>query len=241
MEALMEIANRKGVQVIEDAAQAINAFVTLKNGAKKALGSFGDFATFSFHNTKNVTCGAGGMLVVNDESFLKKAYEISENGTNKNSFDKGEVSSYEWTSIGSSFQMSEINAAYLYAQLEQLKNTQDKREKIWEAYSKSLSSLRTETIDLEYVDQNHHIFYITCKSFDERAKLIEFMNSKGVQTAFHYQSLHRSLYFKEKYTGDSLINANKYSDLLLRLPMYSDLSNEEVNFVSNCVLEFYAN
>jgi dTDP-4-amino-4,6-dideoxygalactose transaminase len=241
MEQLMEIANRKGIQVVEDAAQAINVFVKLKDGSKKALGSFGDFSTFSFHHTKNITCGAGGMLVVNDVTFLKKAFEISENGTNKNSFDKGEVKSYEWTSIGSSFQMSEINAAYLYAQLEALEINQNRRKQIWDAYSEKLSLFMIIPEQTEKFDKNHHIFYITCKSFDERTKLISYMSLKGIQTAFHYQSLHRSKYFQDKYEGESLINANNYSDLLLRLPMYSDLSNEEVNFVSNCILEFYAN
>lgn len=240
MERLMGIARKHKLLVVEDAAQAINVSVELKNGECKALGSFGDFAAFSFHYTKNITCGTGGMLIVNNESFLTDAQQVSENGTNKHLFEKGEVPVYEWTSVGSSFMMSEINAAYLYAQLEDIDAVQNRRKEICGLYEESLAGINNYSIVDRSISSNYHLFYLLCSTSSERRQLIEFMSNKGVCLSFHYKSLHNSIYFNEKHQGGDLKNSTRFSDVLVRLPIFYELKDEEVLYISNCILEFYA-
>jgi len=192
MDKLMSIAQKNNLVVIEDAAQAIDSFYN-----NKPLGSFGQFAAFSFHETKNIISGEGGMIVINKKENIDRAEIIREKGTNRSQFFRGEVDKYGWVDIGSSFLPSEIIAAFLYAQLENLDNIQDKRKKIWHYYADALSSLATdEHVRLPfiplYATNNAHMFYLLCRSLDERTRLIAHLKSKGIKAVFHYQFLHKS-------------------------------------------------
>jgi dTDP-4-amino-4,6-dideoxygalactose transaminase len=233
MDKIMSIATRYGLFVIEDAAQAIDSFYINKNGEKQALGSIGHFAAFSFHETKNIISGEGGMLVVNDVNFEARAEIIWEKGTNRSKFFRGEIDKYSWVDIGSSFLPSEIIAAFLWAQLEKLEEIQSRRKSIWNTYILYLQdwSLKND-ISLpnipEYATNNAHMFYIVCKSNEQKNSLINYLKSNKVNAVFHYLSLHKSDFFIKKYTGNELVNCEKYSDCLVRLPLYFELNNKIV-------------
>jgi len=238
MDAVTDIAKRHNLYVIEDAAQAIES--CYKN---RPLGSFGHLATFSFHETKNVISGEGGMLAINDDRFIKRAEIIREKGTNRSAFFRGEVDKYQWVDIGSSFLPSDIIAAYLFAQLEKIDVIQNKRKQLWNMYYDGLASLQESGfIKLpripEYASNNAHMFYIICRSLEERTELTGFMRSSGILAVFHYLSLHKSRFYKERHDGRELKNADRYTDTLLRLPMYFDLSEREVEVVINCIKSF---
>jgi len=238
MDAVTDIAKRHNLYVIEDAAQAIES--CYKN---RPLGSFGHLATFSFHETKNVISGEGGMLAINDDRFIKRAEIIREKGTNRSAFFRGEVDKYQWVDIGSSFLPSDIIAAYLFAQLEKIDVIQNKRKQLWNMYYDGLASLQESGfIKLpripEYASNNAHMFYIICRSLEERTELTGFMRSSGILAVFHYLSLHKSRFYKERHDGRELKNADRYTDTLLRLPMYFDLSEGEVDVVINCIKSF---
>ncbi|GMR18016.1 MAG: dTDP-4-amino-4,6-dideoxygalactose transaminase [Gammaproteobacteria bacterium] len=238
MDAILDIAKRHNLYVIEDAAQAIESFY--KN---KPLGSLGHLSTFSFHETKNIISGEGGMLAINDEQFIKRAEIIREKGTNRSAFFRGDVDKYQWVDIGSSFLPSDIIAAYLFAQLERIDVIQDKRKQIWNMYYEGLRSLQESgflklpTIP-EYASNNAHMFYIICRSLTERTELIRFMKSSGILAVFHYLSLHKSQFYKERHDGRELKNSDRYTDTILRLPLYYDLSEGEVDVVIKCIRSF---
>lgn len=246
MDKVMDIANENRLFVIEDAAQAIDSYYTGNDGIKKPLGSIGHLAAFSFHETKNIISGEGGMLVVNDERFEKRAEIIWEKGTNRSAFFKGEVDKYGWVDIGSSFLPSEIIAAFLYAQLENLEQIQNKRRAIWEFYSKEF--LRLENAGKvkrpflpDYGSNNAHMFYLTCKDSQERTKLIDFLKSKEINAVFHYISLHKSeFYLKENEIYD-LSYSDYYTDCLIRLPFYFELTLRQKKYIVEMVYEFYEN
>ena len=228
MDVVMEIAKSNDLYVIEDAAQAIQSYYK-----GKPLGSFGHLATFSFHETKNIQCGEGGLLVINDEKFAKRAEIIWEKGTNRNAFFRGEIDKYGWVDIGSSFLPSELNAAYLFAQLEQIDTIQSRRIDICEYYRTNLSSwAKKNGIDLpfipEYATQNGHMFYLICNSKLQRKRIIQELNKSDILSVFHYISLHSSEYYTNKHDGRILINSDKFTDRLLRLPMYYELNIEDV-------------
>lgn len=233
MEKISKLANQYNLLVVEDAAQAIDSYFVNKKGQKRALGSLGHFATFSFHQTKNLTSGEGGLLVLNDERFFERAEIIWEKGTNRSAFFKGEVDKYGWVDMGSSFLPSEITSAFLWAQLEQLNNIQNRRVSIWKAYYDGLkdwagcNNIRLPVIP-SYATNNGHMFYLVCPSFHARKCLIEFLNDNGVKAVFHYQSLHSSEFFKEKHDDRVLENSDKYSDCLLRLPFYYDVDESSI-------------
>ena len=238
MDVIMDIAKRHNLYVIEDAAQAIESCYKAK-----PLGSLGHLSAFSFHETKNIISGEGGMLAVNDAQFINRAEIIREKGTNRSAFFRGDVDKYQWVDIGSSFLPSDIIAAYLFAQLEKIDAIQSKRKQIWDMYYEGLESLQESGFILlpripVYSSNNAHMFYIVCRSLAERNGLIRHMRSSGIHAVFHYLSLHNSQFYKEKHDGRELRNSDRYSDTLLRLPMYYGLSEAEVGMVIKCIKSF---
>lgn len=233
MDEIMDIAKKHHLFVIEDAAQAIDSFYIGKDGIKKALGSIGHLAAFSFHETKNIISGEGGMLVINDLQFSNRAEIIWEKGTNRSAFFRGEIDKYGWVDIGSSFLPSEIIAAFLWAQIEHLEKIQKRRKEIWNQYYLGLES-RTDKIDFalpfipSHATNNAHMFYLVCKSEEKRTSIIENLKRQNIHAVFHYLSLHKSSFFKDKYMGKDLIWSDYYSDRLLRLPMYYELSENDI-------------
>jgi dTDP-4-amino-4,6-dideoxygalactose transaminase len=239
MTRICEIAERRNIFLIEDAAQAIDSF---HNG--KALGTFGDLATFSFHETKNIISGEGGMLVVNNPIFQKRAEIIWEKGTNRSAFFRGEVNKYGWVDIGSSFLPSEIIAAFLFAQLEHLEDIQERRLYIWNRYYKNFKPLQDKKLCRlpsipKYATNNAHMFYLLCSSADERSKLITHLRSCNVHAVFHYLSLHKSPYYKNKHDGRNLDKCDFYSNCLVRLPLFYGLTILEQDLVIDAVVRFY--
>lgn len=233
MDTIMDLAAKHGLFVIEDAAQAIDSYYTGRDGIKRALGSIGHLAAFSFHETKNIIAGEGGMLAINDMQFAGRAEIIWEKGTNRSAFFRGEVDKYGWVDVGSSFLPSEIVAAFLWAQLENLDFIQETRKKHWNNYFSSLEKWAGEnSIELpnipEYATNNAHMFYLVCKSLEQRSELIEKLKERGILSVFHYISLHESPYYKEKHDGRVLNRTKEYTDRLLRLPMYFELDTETV-------------
>lgn len=236
MDAIMHIAHKHNLLVIEDAAQAIDSYYINSNGNKQALGSIGHLATFSFHETKNISSGEGGLLVINDERFITRSEIIWEKGTNRSSFFRGEISKYGWVDIGSSFLPSEIIAAYLWAQLENIDSIQRKRLEIWERYYHELLTLEEKGIATlpkvpAYSTNNAHIFYLVFETFALREKYIQHLKQYQIQAVFHYQSLHNSPYYQPYYNGQSLPMSERYSQTLLRLPLFYELSANDVRFI----------
>ena len=226
MDEVMALADKYNLFVVEDAAQAIDSYYK-----GKPLGSIGHLATFSFHETKNIISGEGGLLAINDEQFMERAEIIWEKGTNRSAFFRGEVDKYGWVDVGSSFLPSEITAAFLWAQLENLEHIQNKRKVIWNTYYNLLKPIAKEgVIQLpfipEYATNNAHMFYLTCKSTEERINLIKHLKNVDIHAVFHYLSLHESPFYQKKYNGKELINSDRYSETLLRLPFYFELNNE---------------
>ncbi len=240
MDPLVTLAADRGLSIVEDAAQAIDAFY---NG--RPLGSFGAMAAFSFHETKNIISGEGGMLAVNDGRYTARAEIIREKGTNRSAFFRGEVDKYGWVDIGSSFLPSDIIAAVLYAQTEALDAIQEKRTSIWTWYMDRLGALRDrEGIGLPriptYATNNGHMFYLVCRSLADRQGLIGHLKKAGINAVFHYQSLHRSAFYTGRHDGRALPNTDRYSDCLLRLPLYYELSEKDVDFVCETILGYYS-
>lgn len=242
MDKIMDIADRHNLLVVEDAAQAIDSYYK-----GKPLGGIGHFGCFSFHETKNVTAGGeGGLLCVNDERFIRRAEIIWEKGTNRAEFFRGMVNKYGWVDTGSSFLPAEINSAFLWAQLESLDIIQGRRKEIWGQYYEGLKDLAAQGFfsmpDIpEYATNNAHMFYLVCRSLEERTQLIAYLKQNGVTAPFHYLSLHLSDYYKSVDTNiPELPNCDKFADRLVRLPMYYELENVDVNAVNSLIKEFYA-
>lgn len=228
MDKIMSLSNQYNLFVIEDAAQAIDSYYVGMDGIKKPLGSIGHLAAFSFHETKNIISGEGGMLVVNDANFAKRAEIIWEKGTNRSAFFKGEVDKYGWVDIGSSFLPSEIIAAFLWAQLENIEDIQHKRKSIWNQYYEGLKVWAESNNVLlpivpDYATNNAHMFYMVFSSSAHRQNVIEKLKNENIHTVFHYISLHNSPYFQTKYKGIKLLSSDNYSECLLRLPMFYTL------------------
>ncbi|MES2417272.1 MAG: dTDP-4-amino-4,6-dideoxygalactose transaminase [Bacteroidota bacterium] len=236
MDIIMDLARKYNLFVIEDAAQAIDSYYTGRDGVKKALGSIGHLAAFSFHETKNIISGEGGMLAINDEQFEKRAEIIWEKGTNRSAFFRGEVDKYGWVDIGSSFLPSELIASFLWAQLENVDKIQIQRKKHWDYYYNSLGEwAESNEIGLPYVPDfgtnNAHMFYLVCKDGTQRRELIKKLKSEDVHAVFHYLSLHKSPFYKDKHDGRSLQNSDHYSDCLVRLPLFFELNEQVLNDV----------
>jgi len=239
MDEIIAIAKKNKIFLIEDAALSIGAYY--KN---KALGSFGQLATYSFHETKNIIAGEGGALIINDGSFSDRAEVIREKGTNRSKFFRGEVDKYNWVDIGSSFLPSEIIAAFLYAQLEHIDQILEKRINIWDRYFAELSELEQKNkIRLpripEYASKNGQLFYILCKDLDERDRLIDFLSEEKIKAVFHYLPLHQSPYYKNKHDGRILPVTCDISGRLLRLPLFYTLEEKEQNLIVEVIYDFY--
>jgi dTDP-4-amino-4,6-dideoxygalactose transaminase len=239
MDTIMELAAAHNIYVIEDAAQAIDSYYTGKDGKKRALGSIGHMAAFSFHETKNIISGEGGMLAINDLQFAERAEIIWEKGTNRSAFFRGEVDKYGWVDIGSSFLPSEIIAAFLWAQLENLEAIQQKRKEHWNNYFARLKEWAAKNNIVlphipDFATNNAHMFYLVCNSLGQRTSLIEKLKNSNILSVFHYIGLHESPFYSDKHDGRILPQTNRYSDTLLRLPMYFELdSNEVINKIIN--------
>ncbi len=236
MDTIMSLADKHHLFVVEDAAQAIDSFYTGADGVKKALGSIGHLAAFSFHETKNIISGEGGMLVINDEQFIQRSEIIWEKGTNRSAFFKGETDKYGWVDVGSSFLPSEIVAAFLYAQLEHLDEIQVKRKSLWNYYNDKLQPLEEAgLIKLPfipaYASNNAHLFYVLLPDEAKRKRIIKWLKEKDILSVFHYLSLHKSPYYHDKHDGRKLQHADRYADTLLRLPMYYELSVDDIDVV----------
>lgn len=242
MEKIMALATTYNLFVIEDAAQAIDSYFTNSSGEKLPLGSIGHLATFSFHETKNISSGEGGLLAINDEQFVNRSEIIWEKGTNRASFFRGEVNKYGWVDIGSSFLPSEITAAFLWAQLEHLQEIQTKRLELWQRYKSNLGEyllphgIKTPVIP-EFAGNNAHMFYLVTKDADQRDFILKRMKDSGVLAVFHYLSLHKSEFYDGKHDQRSLPNSDDYSDRLIRLPFFFELTMDQVDHISQLLLD----
>lgn len=241
MDRILAISDAHKIPVIEDAAQAIASY-----HRGRPLGSLGAMSAFSFHETKNILCGEGGLLVVNDEDYAKRAEIIREKGTNRSSFFRGEVDKYGWVDIGSSFLPSDLLAAFLYAQLESVDAIQAERLRVWNGYATQLMhgaqrGWYSLPVIPEYATNNAHMFYLVCRDLDERCRLIDHLKNAGIHAVFHYLSLHSSPYFMKQHGGRCLPNSDRYTDCLLRLPMFPELTDEQVALISSEILSFYSN
>lgn len=233
MDKIMELASKYNLLVIEDAAQAIDSFYTGKDGVKRALGNIGHLAAFSFHETKNIIAGEGGMLTINDDRFIERAEIIWEKGTNRSQFFRGEVNKYGWVDTGSSFLPSEIIAAFLWAQIENLDAIQEKREELWNLYyngfKKLLSSLNIKLPEVPaYATNNAHMFYLVFNEATGRSNFINVLKENNIHAVFHYLSLHNSEYYQAKHDGRVLINSDKFTECLVRLPLFYELNTSDV-------------
>ncbi|ENJ9652641.1 dTDP-4-amino-4,6-dideoxygalactose transaminase [Clostridium sporogenes] len=240
MDTIMDIAKKYKLFVVEDAAQGVMA-----QYKGRALGSIGDFGCYSFHETKNYSMGEGGAILINNDKFVERAEIIREKGTNRSKFFRGQIDKYTWVDLGSSYLPSEINAAYLYAQLEEADKINNKRLELWNTYYNQLKKLQNKgIITLPYVPKeckhNAHMFYIKTKDLEERTKLINYLKNNNILSVFHYIPLHSSpagLKFgrfngEDKYT-------TKESERLLRLPLFYDLDIDSVKEICEKIYEFY--
>lgn len=266
MDRITEIARRHNLFVVEDAAQAIDSFY---KGIP--LGSIGDLGCFSFHETKNIIAGEGGLLAVNNPSMVRRSEIIWEKGTNRAEFFRGEVNKYGWVDTGSSYLPSELISAFLWAQIENLEAIQFRRKEIWNSYHEGLSPLAARgcfslPVIPDYATNNAHLFYIVCRSLEERTALTAHLKSRGILAVFHYLSLHRSRYYtahpelrpeslRDTETimssavegedeemvvkGLCLPNCDRFADCLLRLPLFYELTDGEVETVISAINEFY--
>jgi dTDP-4-amino-4,6-dideoxygalactose transaminase len=271
MDKIMALAERYNLIVVEDAAQAIDSFydsLPLKGGAKEGanfkdcsmsvnattpinstscspLGGRGSLSAFSFHETKNIISGEGGMLAINDERFIHRAEIIWEKGTNRAEFFRGEVNKYGWVDTGSSFLPSEVIAAFLWAQLENLDDIQNRRKALWQQYYDGLKPLAEKGFFKlpevpDFATNNGHMFYLVCNSLEDRSKLIAHLKANDILAVFHYLSLHSSEYYTPKHDGRELPNCDMFADCLVRLPLFYELKEEDVihiiDIIKNCFL-----
>ncbi|SMO95910.1 dTDP-4-amino-4,6-dideoxygalactose transaminase [Gracilimonas mengyeensis] len=243
MQKILDIADKHDLYVIEDAAQAIESYYTFPDGTRKPLGSIGHLGCFSFHETKNIIAGEGGMLVVNDEELRSRAEIIWEKGTNRSAFFRGEVDKYGWKDIGSSFLPSELTSAFLFAQLENIEKIQSRRKLIWQRYNGALSE-RVSELNIQspfvpaYSTNNAHMFYLVTESYEQRTELLSYLKEKKILAVFHYLSLHKSDFFADKHDGRDLPMSDRYSDRLLRLPLYYDLTDAQQNYIIRSIKRF---
>ena len=258
MDRIMDIAHRHNLLVVEDAAQAIGSYYK-----GRPLGSIGHFGCFSFHETKNIIAGEGGLLTINDERFIRRSEIIWEKGTNRSEFFRGEVNKYGWIDTGSSFLPSELISAFLWAQIENIDTIQSRRKAIWEQYYAGLKPIADKGLitlpDIPaYATNNAHMFYIVCRSLEERSAFIAHMKQNGIQAVFHYLSLHRSGFYlthpdsrpdncqeiervgdEEQVVGLHLPNCDHFADCLVRLPLFYELTDEEVSRILDSCHNFF--
>ena len=242
MDAILKVAKKYNLLVVEDAAQGM-----MSKYKDKFLGTIGDIGCYSFHETKNYTCGEGGAIVLNDERFFERAEIIWEKGTNRSKFFRGQIDKYTWTDIGSSYLLSELNAAYLYAQLEMAKKINRDRVKSWDLYCRRLDVLAKKGfLKLPFVpktcERNGHMFYIKANNLDERIRLIEYLKRNEIMAIFHYIPLHLSpagLRFG-RFDGEDNFTT-KESERIIRLPMYYGLKEGDIEKITKTIEKFYVN
>ncbi len=242
MGKIMDLARKYDLIVVEDAAQAVDSYY---NG--KPLGGVGHLGAFSFHETKNITAGGeGGLLTINDERFVRRSEILWEKGTNRAEFFRGAVNKYGWVDMGSSFLPSEINAAYLWAQLENLERIQDKRKQLWQHYYDEVKTLAEDGLLRlpqipDYATNNGHLFYVVCRNLQERTGLISYLKEHGVIAPFHYLSLHKSEYYvKQDNVIPDLPVCDMYADCLVRMPLFYELLMEQADSVISLIYAYYA-
>lgn len=241
MDTIIDIAKRHNLIVIEDAAQAIAS--TYKG---KALGTFGTFGCYSFHETKNISMGEGGALLIQDESMIEPAEIIREKGTNRAKFFRGQIDKYTWVNYGSSYLPSDMNAAYLWAQLDNIDLIQNKRLKVWNMYREGLKALAEK----EYIQfgeipkectNNAHMLYIKVADLEERTKLIQYLKDKGIMAVFHYVPLHSAPAGQKfgRFNGEDKFTT-KESERLIRLPLFYSITDEEVEYIIDTIVKYFA-
>lgn len=240
MDTIMDIARRHNLKVIEDAAQGVMS--TYKG---RALGTIGDFGCYSFHETKNLSMGEGGAILINDPTYLERAEILREKGTNRSKFYRGEIDKYSWVDKGSSYLPSEMLAAYLYCQLEHADEIYEDRMRSWNHYREGLADLEAiGLIDYQSISDdcvhNAHVFYIKTRDYDERSRLISFLKENGVLSVFHYVPLHSAIAGRKygRFSGEDIYTTSE-SLRLLRLPMYYRLSDDDIEYVITKVKQFY--
>jgi len=236
MDPIMALAARHGIAVVEDAAQAVDSYYK-----SRPLGGIGTMGAFSFHETKNLSSGEGGLFVTSDPHFAQRAEILREKGTNRSAFFRGEIDKYGWVEVGSSFLPSDILAAYLAGQIDRLDEIQARRKAIWNDYRNRLTAVIDYGVTLPhvpaYATNNAHMFYLVCADLDQRTRLIAHMRERGIQAPFHYLSLHASPFFHARHDGRSIPNSDRYTECLLRLPLHLGLSDDDVAYVADTVIE----
>jgi len=242
MDKIMKLADAYNLYVIEDAAQAIDSYYTFSDGTRKPLGGIGHLGAFSFHETKNIQCGEGGLLIINDPQFNLRAEIIREKGTNRSAFFRGETDKYGWVDIGSSFLPSELNSGFLYAQLESLHQIQEKRKYVWNFYLSHLAPLEKKGIIKlpvipPFAENNGHMFYVICADANHREQLINKLKKENILSVFHYQGLHKSKFYLNEYKDQSLPFSEHFTDTLLRLPLFYELTENDLSGIVKIINE----
>ncbi len=238
MERLKKITSKNNLVLVEDAAQAVNSFYNMQ-----PLGSFGDLSTFSFHGTKNISCGEGGLLAINNEKYIERSEIIREKGTNRKDFIRGKVDKYRWIDKGSSYLPSDLLAAVLYGQLQDLDTISKHRISAWRYYYKNISKIKNKNFVIneheEKINHNGHIFYLTLNNKKNKNNFINYMAKNGVQVVTHYQSLHRAPYYnKMSKKNIECVNADLFTDTLVRLPLYPEIKNSDLDLVIDLIKNY---
>lgn len=236
---LRQLADKYNIWLIEDAAQAITA-----KFQNQLVGTFGHLAALSFHETKNIHCGEGGALLINSTALVQRAEILWEKGTNRTAFFRGEIDKYNWLDVGSSFLPSEIAAAFLWAQLEQITQIQAQRHLLWQWYYEALLPLQQSDYlqlpaDLPNTAHNAHVFYVVCPNVDNRNALLDYLKQRGIAAVFHYQALNLSPYYTARYASLHLPYAEHYTSCLLRLPLHLSLSQEQIKYIVATIYAFF--
>jgi dTDP-4-amino-4,6-dideoxygalactose transaminase len=237
IEEIRKICDQNNLWIIEDAAHSFDA-----KYKDKFIGTYGHLATFSFHETKTVHCGQGGMLLINDPRLVKIAKSIEAHGSNKADFQMGLIAEYNWITLGAEFNLSELNMAFLYQQLGCDSANKGKRKTLWQYYYSRLKDISFDRFtlpEINFCESNYYIFFLLTKNKQDRDKLITFLDSKGIQVAFHYTGLNRSEFYKINYGEIALENSDMFSQCLVRLPLYPELSLEDIELVCNEIQLFY--
>jgi dTDP-4-amino-4,6-dideoxygalactose transaminase len=239
MDRIMDVAKKNNLIVIEDAAHALDSYYK-----GKPLGSIGHFGTFSFHETKNIFCGEGGMLAINDERYVKRAEIVWEKGTNRAAFYRGEVDKYNWADLGSSFVLSDALASFLYLQLHILEKIQRKRIAHWNRYDRLLKSLEDKgqlklPVVPSFATVNGNMYYFLMPSMEDRDKMLVYLRSQGIQAVFHYLPLHSSPYFRDKHDGRDLPNTNHFANCIVRLPFFYRLKEKQIRYITDKISDYF--
>lgn len=240
MNKLTQLADKYQLNLIEDAAHALDA-----RYQDQPLGTFGRFGTLSFHETKNITSGKGGLLIINLPQDMERAHIVWEKGTNRVAFHRKQTDKYEWMDVGSSYLASDLNAAVLYSQVTILEDIQYQRVKIWNQYYHGLQELESQgNIRLpqipDFANVNGHLFFMECDSLQTRDRLIKYLVNRGIQAVFHYLPLHQSPFFKDKHDGRILDNTIRFSERIVRLPLYYELQEDDQDYIIESIQNFYS-